>query len=95
MSFVIYEVESTRLIRKNSWSPAHKSERAAKSARTRYLKAHPEVEPESLAIAEYSVFHNSIERMVERKNLMSGEFYMERVNTPISCSPSSETYWSM
>ena len=32
---------------------------------------------------------------VERKNLMTGETYRERYDTPISCSPSSETYWSM
>lgn len=34
-------------------------------------------------------------KMVERKNLMSGKTYMEDVNTPIACSPASETYWSM
>jgi len=35
------------------------------------------------------------EPMVERVNLMSGKPYMEKLNTPISCSPASETYWSM
>jgi hypothetical protein len=34
-------------------------------------------------------------KMVERTNLMSGKTYMEDVNTPRSCSPSSEAYWSM
>jgi len=34
-------------------------------------------------------------RMVERVNIMSGKAYMEDVNTPRSCSPSSEAYWSM
>ena len=33
--------------------------------------------------------------MVERKNLMSGEYFLEDLNTPIYCSPSSESYWSM
>lgn len=33
--------------------------------------------------------------MVERVNLMSGQKYMEDENTPLACSPSSETYWSM
>lgn len=33
--------------------------------------------------------------MVERINLMTGKPYMEKLNTPISCSPASETYWSM
>ena len=35
------------------------------------------------------------EPMVERINLMTGKPYMEKLNTPISCSPASETYWSM
>ena len=34
-------------------------------------------------------------RMVTRKNLMSGQEFQEDVNTPLCCSPSSETYWSM
>lgn len=32
---------------------------------------------------------------VTRKNLMSGEEFQERYDTPYYCSPSSETYWSM
>jgi len=35
------------------------------------------------------------EDMVERVNLMSGKKYMEHKDTPLCCSPSSETYWSM
>ena len=35
------------------------------------------------------------DEMVERVNLMSGKKYMERRDTPIFCSPSSESYWSM
>jgi len=35
------------------------------------------------------------ETMVERTNHMTGVRYMERFDTPLSCSPSSETYWSM
>lgn len=35
------------------------------------------------------------ETFVERKNLMTGSVYRERYDTPISCSPASETYWSM
>jgi hypothetical protein len=34
-------------------------------------------------------------RMVTRKNLMSGVEFQEDVNTPLCCSPSSETFWSM
>ena len=34
-------------------------------------------------------------KMVTRKNLMSGIEFQEDVNTPLCCSPSSETFWSM
>ena len=34
-------------------------------------------------------------RMVERTNLMTGEKFMEDVNTPNFCSPASESFWSM
>jgi hypothetical protein len=34
-------------------------------------------------------------RTVTRKNLMSGAEYQEDVNTPLCCSPASETFWSM
>jgi len=32
---------------------------------------------------------------VKRKNMMSGNLYYERYDTPNYCSPSSESYWSM
>lgn len=32
---------------------------------------------------------------IERKNMMSGEMYKERYDTPSFCSPSSESYWCM
>ena len=32
---------------------------------------------------------------VKRKNIMSGEMFYERYDTPSYCSPSSESYWSM
>jgi hypothetical protein len=35
------------------------------------------------------------ETMVTRKNMMSGQEFKERYDTPYYCSPSSETYWSM
>ena len=46
-------------------------------------------------IAEVNHYHENIERMVERTNMMTGKKYMESVNTPRYCSPSSEAYWSM
>ena len=35
------------------------------------------------------------ETYVTRTNMMSGRQYQERYDTPRSCSPSSEAYWSM
>ncbi len=35
------------------------------------------------------------ETYVEMVNLLSGQRFMERYDTPYYCSPSSETYWSM
>jgi hypothetical protein len=35
------------------------------------------------------------ETYVYRKNMMTGEEFKERYDTPYYCSPSSETYWSM
>ena len=32
---------------------------------------------------------------VTRKNLLSGQEFKERYDTPYYCSPSSETYWSI
>jgi len=46
-------------------------------------------------IAEINHYYATIERTVTRKNLMSGIEYKESVNTPLCCSPASESYWSM
>jgi hypothetical protein len=34
------------------------------------------------------------ETYVYKKNLMTGEAFKERYDTPWACSPASETYWS-
>lgn len=53
------------------------------------------VKVEDYAIAEAGDFHDNIEKMVTRVNLMSRKEYEERANTPRYCSPASESYWSM
>ena len=35
------------------------------------------------------------ETYVTRRNLMDGKEFTERYDTPVYCSPSSESYWSM
>lgn len=38
---------------------------------------------------------NIHETFVTRRNIMSGQEFTERYDTPSYCSPSSESYWSM
>jgi len=35
------------------------------------------------------------ETWVMRKNMITDSWFRERYDTPLCCSPSSETYWSM
>ena len=45
-------------------------------------------------IADVDYYLENIEKDVERTNYMTGEKFMESVNTPYYASPRSETYWS-
>ena len=105
MGYVIYDKATT--LTKGKYS--YKTHSAAQAAITRWSKIwfrecytprYPEV-PESedpvfvYAIAEAEHFRANIEKRVTRTNLMSGKEYTESVNTPLACSPASETYWSM
>ena len=59
---------------------------------------------DNLSMLEHSVRHTWLasqgyryeihETWVTRKNLISGQEFEERYDTPYFCSPSSETYWS-
>ena len=95
MGYVIYEVESTKLLTRREF----KTEAAAKAGRTRALnKIHAEsgavVENTDYAIAEADVFYASIEKRVAVENMMSGKIVYEGVNTPNFMSVGSEAYWS-
>ena len=46
-------------------------------------------------IADAKYYYKNIEKQVERTNFMTGQKFMESVNTPYYASPRSETYWSM
>ena len=95
MSYVVYEVESTRRCRNpKTRKEFYETERAAKAAKTRLAKTRVYTGVE-LAVAESAHYDANIAKMVERVNLMSGKPYMESINTPLHCSPASETYWSM
>lgn len=96
MSYVIYDTTTTRfarVMRNGYWQDAdYKTEGAAKRALTTIQRVHPS---QTFAIAERSEFHAKIEKQETKINLQSRKEFTQPVNTPLSCDPSSETYWSM
>lgn len=94
MSFVIYNIETTCILRKNWYDEPYATERAAKAGLTRSVKAGKAVR-EQYAIADTKTFHETIEKKVTRVNLLSGKEFEIPINTPMCCDPSTETYWSM
>ena len=94
----LYEKDTSRIVK------SYKSHAAALAARTRLqnkylvdngLYVTNDGPLFDLAVADSRYYHMLIEQRVTRKNLMTGQEYKESVNTPLCCSPSSETYWSM
>lgn len=96
MSYVVFETATTRFAGKKGKynEPIFPTMAAAKSHMTRLVKS-GKYTAEDIAVADYSYYHDEIEAIVERVNLMSGQVFYERINVPHYCSPSSETYWSM
>jgi hypothetical protein len=104
MGYVIYDKTTTCIVSKEYKTPA-----AAQAELTRrskiwfqeqYKPLYPTVDRSEdpvflLGIAEKEYYFRHIERTVTRVNLMTGAEYRESVNTPLACSPASETYWSM
>jgi hypothetical protein len=105
MSYVIYEIESTRfarIMRNGYWQDAeYKTLGAARAGFDRIAKVHDSKPGNAVpfkqlhAIAEKAHFHAKIEKQETKHNLMSGKPFTQPVNTPLCCDPSSETYWSM
>ena len=105
--FVIYEIESTRIVSRPSkyarmTEKYFRSESAAKAFLTRWEKGKTyscnfdgPLDRSKFAIADEYFFKKNIEKQVVRKNLMTGKEYTERLNQPSCLSPSSETYWCM
>ena len=81
----------------------YKRDRRVKSGERMVLKQ--DYDTDNLSMLEHSVKHTWLKRdgyryeihetFVTRKNMMSGQEYQERYDTPRYCSPSSESYWSM
>lgn len=96
MSYVIYNVAANDAIfSPTGYASEYATERAAKSAVTRFMKnprfANVKLD---LHVMEYSLYHLTMDKLVERINALTGEKFLEPLNTPFHCSPSSESYWS-
>lgn len=97
MRYVVYNKETTRYLslhpKVKTGHASFASEGAAKAALTREANSGA-VNREDFAIADSETFHSSIEKMVTKKNLMTGKDFQQPVNTPLCSDPSRETYWS-
>ena len=81
----------------------YKKDRRTKKGERLAFKS--DYDTENLSMLEHSVKHTwrvsqgyryEIHKTyVTHKNLMTGQEFRERFDTPYFCSPSSETYWSM
>jgi hypothetical protein len=71
--------EGRRLVAKEDFAPSTRA----------YIKAVIDAKTKLGFIVE------ARETWVTKRNMMSGTTYQERYDTPNSCSPSSETFWSM
>ena len=96
MSYVVYHKETTRyLITKGRWwKYSYETPGAAKAALTRAVKKGL-VKREDYDVMEEDHFHKCVEKFETKHNLLSGKPFLQPVNTPLCCDPSSETYWSM
>ena len=95
MSFVIYHIETTKILRKRWYDKPYKTEAAAKAGLTRFLDKDPSLKRSDYAIADSLNFHKHIEKKVIKNNLISGKPFEIAVNEPACTDPSTETYWSM
>lgn len=98
MSFVAYHKDTTRYLCNHKGVKTDKtcfsSEGAARAAITREAKTGA-INAADFLVADKIIFHNTIEKTVEVKNLQTGQTVKQAANTPLVCDPSSETFWSM
>ena len=94
--YAIVNVGTEQLYRKRGHfcSAQYETERGAKTACTKLNKEYGNTAQwKVIPLDQYRVLYPV--KMVKRRNLMSGKEYMEAEDTPLCCSPASETYWSM
>jgi hypothetical protein len=83
--YIVYDIETTKIVK------SYDLERTAKALVTRLNN---EATFAVIAYTDEDNYYANIEKMIERTNLMTGKKFLESVNVPYCCSPSSETYWS-
>ena len=90
--YYVYEIATSRIMQNKKGKNTWKSYGGAKAFLTRMARM-------GYNAGDYSIcpiaLFGMVDKQVEKTNLMTGEKYTESVNTPLSCSPASETYWSM
>ena len=91
MPLVIFNKQTTQYL---EGEKLYKSKAAATRALNKAVKEKG-IMREDFDIAEYGEFKDTIEKMVTRKNLLTGKEFQEPVNTPIYMSPAFEAYFSM
>lgn len=79
------------VVHRNTGQEFYRTESAAKAARTRFVRGG---EQDPLAVMDVPAYRAQVP-MKTVTNLMTGLPVEIPVDTPISCDPSSETYWSM
>jgi hypothetical protein len=98
----VYDKRSSAIVKSYKTHPA--AQAAITRAHKKYLRNHiympgsnaAEDDPLFwMAAADAQYYHMLIEQRVTKRNLMTGEEFTQSVNTPRSCDPSSELYWSM
>jgi len=94
MGFVVYNVETTAIVRRKPFYDAiFKSQGAAKACKTRLVRDGQYKENE-IEVADQVIYNTLIAGTRQVKNLMTGEMVTESVNTPNYMSVGSEAYWS-
>ena len=89
--FVVYNKKTTQLVgsKNRKW---FRGLAAAKAHLTRMGKMGYRMS--DYAISDLESFY-AIEKTEEKVNLMTGKKFTQSVNTPRSCDPSTELYWTM
>jgi hypothetical protein len=98
----VYDRRSSAIVK--SYKTPAAAQAAITRAHNKYVRAFPYVAGSNaheddpltwMAAAEAAWYHSVIEQRVTKRNLMTGKEFTQSVNTPRSCDPSSELYWSM